>query len=443
MKKKNYKQLLDASFEQATPELRADVREAPIVITSSDKTTAPARRPHRNYMRHVMAACLALVLILSVTVVVLFRNPGGGDTPVDPVADYRSYITLSINPSFSLTVDDSGIVTNVVAENYDGEVVLDSITEEKVNLTQQYDVTLRLLLRYAQALGYVSSSNGIQIDIYNYNKDNKIKEEMRAHIESALSVVDTGAVPVQVSDLARETILGIARDIYNEISDEIDEDDLFHIIGGKKGYGDRRPQGGAHEGSEHIFDHTLFETTLVYYATASMDLLHETLAEAREYMTEQALTAEEFFSTGGMYARFLQQRTELLLTWMGDTRTLTAETFEILLAASEVSLTEDEIEELEEYVEDCRDEDEDDVAALTAFCQRLLAEDANVAAVYERMKTLYGGDEISLKIVTALERSWRQCVQMFETLDKMHGGLKPGGHGDFFGGRDDRDHDDD
>ncbi len=419
MKKNQYRDLLHTSLDAATPELREDVQTAPIVTSAHvEESSSPVRRRRRPvYLRAAVAACLCLVLVVSVVAAVLLRAPDGTTPP--PTPDYRSYITVDINPSFSLTIDDKGNVTHVLAENYDGEVVLDSITREGVNLNRPYDATLRALLSYAEALGYFATSDGINIQIY--NKDASVKEEMQTHINAAVASVAEKLPPVSVGELARETILGIAGEIYAGITDAIGDDDLFRIIETKRGYGDRRHDKGNGSSADDDMDNVLYELTLAYYSIEALEELADCLSHLENYLTLYDMTAEEAFREGGQYIRLMKKRVDALLAWMGDDRTLTQDTYGSLRADAIVAVDEEMQDALEDRQEEYRrGEASASIAADLALVTAVLSADENVSAAYARLKAAYPvTDTTAFKQVTAMECSWRAATHLYGALDAL------------------------
>ncbi len=424
MKKRDYKELLNASVEAATPAMREDVRQAPFADASRiEESPVLTRRTRRrpSYLRAAVAACLSLVMIVAAVTAVLLNRPQGTPPATGSGLDYRSYITVDINPSFSLTVDATGKVSHVVAENYDGEVVLDSMAAKGVSLTGNYDATLGLLLGYAKALGYFKTSDGIQIDLYHYTADAVVRDDMLAHLTEVVQAIGTDAPPVNVQEMARDTVLGIAKEVFDGVTAEIDEDDLYELLAGKRGFGDTR-RDHTHETDEGVCSDDIFlELTLVSYSLEALEELSECFESLESYLALRNMTKEALFREDGQFFRMMKKQVDHLLAWVGDSRTLTLETYDVLKQYSAGTVSEAHEELLEDYLDACR-EGEAPRYALSAeeLIQAVLA-DANVSAVYQGLQQKYGAEAAAdtFKLVTAIERSWREVSHYFESLDRF------------------------
>ncbi len=413
---KNYKDLLNISLDTATPPLREDVKTAPIVTSSHLEESETPRRVRRRrpaYLRAAVAACLSLVLVLTAVTAVLLTRPQ--DTPpAGATTDYRSYITVDINPSFSLTVDSTGRVTNVVAENYDGEVVLDSIAADNISLALPYDNTLRLLLGYTKTLGYFTTSDGIQVGIYQYHTDDAVKEEMRTHISSVVASVGEGTPPLSIAEIARDALVEMAGELFEGITAAIGEEDLFRLLNEKRGFGDRR-----HDGEAVVSDDLLLELTYAYYAIASLDRMRDSFEELDVYLAEEGITAGEAFDLGGREVKRIQNRVNRLLAWMGDTRTLTSETYEALRESTEAYIREEDRDALSAWLDVYRFGGHAFPAQTAEEVYATVTAETHVGEITARIKAKYGAntDVSAFRIITTIESSWRLDTQFTDATD--------------------------
>ena len=139
---KNFFKQLKNELDSHTPPMSNQLQQTKIVVEDKPKQTS---KPTIFTWQRVMAFCVAFVLVVGLGVVGLDG------------ASYQenaSYVTLSINPSFSLMLDSNDCVVKVVATNYDGEVVLsDELSAQLIG--KSADQVASSLVEQAVELGYV------------------------------------------------------------------------------------------------------------------------------------------------------------------------------------------------------------------------------------------------------------------------------------------------
>ncbi len=404
--KKNYKDMLNESFASVAPEQSDELKHTPITVSAPTptpaKNTAPRRASFFVRYRSVAVACLSLVLVAVIAVAIILNNRNTVEPPdaTPSTTDYTSYITLSLNPAFSLTVGSDGVVDSLVADNYDGEVVLDSITADHVEWKESYDTTIKRLIEYAKALGYYETSNGITIDIFTYAKDANVKTNMKNKIKASVGMLSDEKHPLKVEDMAREKMYGYAKEIYEELTEDMDDDDLLAILKGKHSFGQR------HEGVAD--DATVYELYLAAYTLSVMERMSELLEELEEYMEDHRLTPAA--CEKDWFFLLVKEYVDKCLAWMGDTRRLTTENFTELLATSEPGdddALEDAIEGLLDGFRGNRGDTMDTAAEILAEVKA----DANTAYWLRLVTARYPMTDASLMSqVTVLERAYRALM---------------------------------
>ena len=112
---KNYLKNLKTELESRAPQMSNEVKQTTIV--TQQKRKSPFASLFNSWQR-VAAFCVALVLVVGVGVIGATHMTNNG------YQANATYMSVSINPSFSLVLDSNDKVVKVVATNYDGEVVL-------------------------------------------------------------------------------------------------------------------------------------------------------------------------------------------------------------------------------------------------------------------------------------------------------------------------------
>ncbi len=418
--KKDFKEMLNASFASATPEMREDVRDA-MIVTTPVATPERARR-RTNYMRKyvpaLVAACLCVVMLAGAVLGgVLLWNPA--EPPA--TTDYSSLITVEINPAFSLTVDHDGNVECVTADNYDGEVVLEYLADKDVNLRLHYDGAISVLLSYAQLLGYFSTSDGIVIDIYNCTASKNTCDEMIAHISESISGVteDNKTPTVTIGEMKREKLLAFAYEIQANISDAIEGSNLYELLKNKKSYSEKENGVGGNLSAEAT--DALYDLALLYYSVNTLNDLANVLDGIEDYRALFGIDAEALFERNDLYVRVAVEHANALLAWSGDTRRLTAETYESLRDYAVVDTAETDYASIETLLNTYRNGGTE-LEVLDGIRDRLLV-DANLAACYEQMKEAHPANPAGnlLSGLMKLERTYREATPAIGSLGWLFG----------------------
>ena len=172
MNKSKFEERITTSFKSETP----DVLDR---IKSSDQFYVPQKEKRYDFSRFFnkrLSYSLASVFVLAL---VLFSVLSSG-TSLDPVV--ASTVTIDINPSIEITLDDDDNVINITAINADGELLIDhDINFRGLTL----DATIEIIIAQAIERGFIvddSEDNVILIDV------SSDKLEIKARVEAALEV---------------------------------------------------------------------------------------------------------------------------------------------------------------------------------------------------------------------------------------------------------------
>lgn len=137
---------------------------------------------------------MTLVILLMVVVgITLFR-----ENPTAP-----SIITVDINPSIELTVDQDDTIIDYRALNLDGEVVLETLNLSTINMTE----AIELIINQATALGYMDMSSTVQVTAFNSktSQENALNERLKNHLKNRIVLSE---ITTEIKDEAKS--LGIS-----------------------------------------------------------------------------------------------------------------------------------------------------------------------------------------------------------------------------------------
>lgn len=139
----NFKKQLNKEFDKIIPTQSERLKNTKITIVQEKSS------PKFNFKKMVLSFSLVLVFAFISVFSVIFANRFGGNSGIK-AENYTSYITISINPSFSILTDEKGTVSNVVADNYDGEIVLSDLTFTNEN----YKTVIEKIINSCKKSGY-------------------------------------------------------------------------------------------------------------------------------------------------------------------------------------------------------------------------------------------------------------------------------------------------
>ncbi len=219
---KNFKKLLNKEFESLIPAQSERLKNTPIVSVEQEEKP---KKKFSLWKTVVSFSCVLVFAVISVFAVNFASKP----TDKVKAENYSSYITLSVNPSFSLLTDENGKVEKVVAENYDGEIVL-----MEVNYAEKhYDVVIQDILKKCADMGYMASSQRINVSIT--CKDEKVYSTIQKKVKEVASSL-SGDNNLNVEQKDTSYIKAIAQKYSDLITEDSDFDDVLEALKGKKSF---------------------------------------------------------------------------------------------------------------------------------------------------------------------------------------------------------------
>lgn len=169
---KSWKKRFNEELDSIVPELRADVKNAPIPAEqNTNYNGGNTAVKSRNAIISVIAvACL--VALITCLVLLLPKKSG------------VFMFTIEINPAISMVSDEKGTVTDVIASNADADVILsadgvrENIIGKKVSDAAVYYADC------AAKLGYINlETGGSAVRISGYGKNNAFLDSAKGSLE--------------------------------------------------------------------------------------------------------------------------------------------------------------------------------------------------------------------------------------------------------------------
>lgn len=223
MKNRDLFKKLNKEFDEVVPPMSQRVKEQPIKVAKQAKTaqTVAPEKTQRNgrfsfTFRAVAVACSLLIVFVALAVII-------------PNVGYRqndTFVSIKINPEFSLVADSKGKVVNVAAVNRDAEVVIYALKEEGQTIEgTDIEVALGRLATVSYRLGYRADGQ-ISISAVSVRGDEATDEICRsAKAEVETSLADIAQVTV---DAVRESVEELKQRVQT-FADDV-QDDLQSLV---------------------------------------------------------------------------------------------------------------------------------------------------------------------------------------------------------------------
>lgn len=223
MKNRDLFKKLNKEFDEVVPPMSQRVKEQPIKVAKQAKTaqTVAPEKTQRNgrfsfTFRAVAVACSLLIVFVALAVII-------------PNVGYRqndTFVSMKINPEFSLVADSKGKVVNVAAVNRDAEVVIYALKEEGQTIEgTDIEEALGRLATVSYRLGYRADGQ-ISISAVSVRGDAATDEICRsAKAEVETSLADIAQVTV---DAVRESVEDLKQRVQT-FADDV-QDDLQSLV---------------------------------------------------------------------------------------------------------------------------------------------------------------------------------------------------------------------
>lgn len=342
----NFKKQLNKEFEKIIPPQSERLKNEKITVIQEKKPL-----PKFNFKKLILSFSLVFVFAFISVFSVIFANRSGGNSNFK-AENYTSYITININPSFSILTDEKGMVNNVVADNYDGEIVLSDLTF----VNENYQKAIEKIINSCKKSGYITSANAISVEIACKNQKNYSKIEK--NIQNAInSVVNENQNSVEIKEKNQELLKEIAKKFDDEIDENSDLEKIFKALKNQKGFLENKQEDNVFsEKSNEICDLLLAEVILDF-----AEELSECFEDLEEIKEEYNLSNKELLekaydetqiSSYVLKARKLLVEIQTLSLKLGKSEILTDENYEKLKEKYTFGMDEDEIEEMADAIED-------------------------------------------------------------------------------------------
>ncbi len=171
MEKQDMKFRIKEVLDERTPDILNNIKNS-----SAFKVPIKQKKTLSDYVSFKsLSYSLATVFILAILVTSLMMS--GPSAPV-----VASTVTLDINPSIEITLDENDFVINVIAINDDGETI---ISRDIVYKGLTLDQAIEYLIESAHNKGFIVETTEENVILIRVNSDNA---EMKARIEAALVI---------------------------------------------------------------------------------------------------------------------------------------------------------------------------------------------------------------------------------------------------------------
>lgn len=205
MNKSKFEEQITSSFKSETPNILDKIK-------SSDQFYVPDKSKKYDFNRFFnkrLSYSLASVFVLVLIIFSLLTS--GTDNP----SVVASTVTIDINPSIEITLDDDDNVIDIIALNNDGELLIDRDIKFK---GLSLDITIEIIIAEAMKRGFIiddSEDNLILIDV------SSKKANIKARVEAALET----KIKKEMAKISKNV------KVIKENRDELTEDQIENMKG--------------------------------------------------------------------------------------------------------------------------------------------------------------------------------------------------------------------
>lgn len=180
----NWKRTLRQECQNFVPDRKETIKKQ-IGIPLDEERSYPQKRKINFSWRMVG---IAVMFVFTLVMALTMRTP---------VTQANSLVTVDINPSIELEVNNQDVVVDLRAMNVDGALLLEEHLDSLIGASV-YE-TLRAIVQYAEEVGYFESADGVHIYAINQNK--KSEERLKNLIATYFSQVSTTLpAPVAINE---------------------------------------------------------------------------------------------------------------------------------------------------------------------------------------------------------------------------------------------------
>lgn len=173
---KSWKKRLKEEFDAIVPELRTDVKNAPISVGDKVEQNGgnTAVKSRRTVISVAAVAAACLLVLITCLALLLPKKPN------------QFFFTIEINPAISLVSDGNGTVTDVMASNADADVILSAEGVKENMLRKNVADAATYYADCAARLGYIdlnSNRSAVRISGYGEGKNQALLNRSKSALE--------------------------------------------------------------------------------------------------------------------------------------------------------------------------------------------------------------------------------------------------------------------
>lgn len=146
------KLLQDAVESVNVPDVREKVKNIPIDAVHAPNSTVVKKLPKKKIAVACVAMCCLIVMCTCIGIFVPKQN-----SAVVPQVNEISYVTIDINPSFTIKLVN-GKVENISNNNKDAGIVLAGIKSSEI-IGKDFDFAINIVLEQSAIIGFIDYSN--------------------------------------------------------------------------------------------------------------------------------------------------------------------------------------------------------------------------------------------------------------------------------------------
>lgn len=175
MQEKDIRKKLNQELEEMAPELFDKICAEPIEPVKNERELFGKNKPlfkeEKKYRKYLWSPIITTAVACIAIMITLFIYPQLNKQKTLPQSKMAFSITIDVNPSISIEVDEDGKVKAVKSENKDAKKIVEQVNE-KIKEGTDYNKAVELVMSQLDENGYLKKKkNAMLVSVVSEDKD--------------------------------------------------------------------------------------------------------------------------------------------------------------------------------------------------------------------------------------------------------------------------------
>lgn len=229
---KGFKKRWNDELDNIVPDLSQQVKRADISTvpqTTQLNSTAQPRGFKAWFKQNKRRFLASVASVMAAVLLAVFVVPSLANllsTPASPTA-----VVVEINPSVVFSVDENGIVTKVIANNNDADILLYGGADKQM-VGQRVEYATNLFVDMARRMGYITEDNN-DINVYcdqdHENTLKSIKQSVTNYLNDNMIVATVNSNALMLQDLCSKVSLSVTDSLDQFVQNLSELESKFYV----------------------------------------------------------------------------------------------------------------------------------------------------------------------------------------------------------------------